>query len=327
MSRMGKAAPFFNLPPLVSVVLCVFNGDAHVALAIDDILAQTYSNFELIISDDASTDGTAEVLERYRGDQRIRIFRQPVNLGFVANKNFAIGQACGELITQQDHDDRSDPTRIARQVTALAETGLSVSACGVRRIDMQGRLVSRIAPASDLVIDNVPKEGVPFFFTPIMFSREVWEKHGPFSDYFAGAFGEDNYFVSCVLRTDAISVIADCLYDYVDTPASVTSRIRNRRALAMVPILRRLAEQNAATGTNDLEQGRFDILNSTERMILSDRSYLAEQYRVYAARAIDHCEFAEGARLIGKAAVQNPMSLNLARTAGYWLRRAAARIK
>lgn len=323
---MSKAESFSS-PPFVSVVLCVFNGEAQVGLAIEDILAQTYPNFELVISDDSSTDGTCRVLERYADHPRVRIFRQPVNLGFLANKNFAIGKAYGELITQQDHDDRSDLNRLERQVQAMTDTGLSVSACGVRRLNLQGTEISRIGPAHDLIVAKMPSEGVPFFFPPIMFSREVWEKHGPFSNYFAGAFGEDNYFISCVLRTHPIIVISECLYDYIDTRDSVTSRIRQQRALAIVPILTLLAEQNSTLGTNDLEQGNFDILSSLECRILADRLFVAEQYRVYAARAIDHHNFLEGARLIGKSAALNPLSTSLARTAGYWLRRMAARIR
>ena len=323
---MGKVYAF-DSPPLVSVILCVFNGEKQVALAIDDILSQTYHDFELIISDDASTDGTSRVLERYRGDRRVRLFRQPSNLGFVANKNFAIEQARGKLITQQDHDDRSDKTRLERQVKALEETAMLVVACGVRRIDQQGNEVTRIAPKHNVVIDTIPDDGLPFFFAPIMFSRAVWEQHGPFSEYFAGSFGEDNYFISCVLRTHPIAVIADCLYDYTDTPGSATSRVLTQRVFAMAPILQHLARQNEATGTNDLEQGLLEVLSGEERRILADRLYLAEQYRIYAARAIDHCEFAEAIRLIKKAATLSPLSIKLAQTVFYLLRRAIMRSK
>jgi len=323
---MGKVCAF-DSAPLVSVIMCVYNGEKQVARAVDDILSQTYQNFELIISDDASTDETSKILERYRGNRRVRLFRQPVNQGFIANKNFAIGKARGSLITQQDHDDRSDTTRLERQVKALADTGMLIVACGVRRINQWGDEVTRFAPEHDMVIDSIPESGLPFFFAPTMFRRAIWEQHGPFNEYFAGAFGEDNYFISCVLRSHPIALIADCLYEYADTPGSVTSRIRTQRALTMAPILHLLAKQNKETGTNELEQGNLEFLETQEKLILSDRSYVAEQYRVYAARAIDHGQFSEAVALIRNAATLNPLSIKLARTAVYFLRKAITRTK
>ena len=311
--------------PLVSVVLCVYNGERQVTAAVEDILAQTYQNIELIISDDASTDGTIAVLEKYKDNPKIRLFRQRKNLGFLKNKNFAIAQTQGSFITQQDHDDRSDRTRIARQISELQKTKMLVVACGVRRIDLNGQVRSYISPIEDIVIDRIPDGGLPFFFPPIMFSRAVWDQHGPFNQYFNGVFGEDNYFINCVLQSHPIAVISDCLYDYIDTPFSVTSRFSNVRSLTMVRILAHLAKQTAQTGTNDLEIANFSALANVEKTILSDRVYISEQYRAYAARAIDHNALADGARMLSKAWMLNPFSTKLLRTAAYWFQRKVAR--
>lgn len=289
-------------------------------MAIQDILEQTYPNLELIICDDASTDSTWSAIRQYSDHPKVRIFTQPKNLGVVDNKNFAIAKATGDFFTQQDHDDRSDPTRIERQVEALLLSGLSVCACGVRRIDQNGVEIARIAPPSDLIVRDFPGSGLPFFYPPTMFSRHTWERHGPFHNYFARSFGEDNFFVSSLLREYPIFVIADTLYDYVDTRKSITSLLGRRRNLVMEKVLERLRDQNMRLGTNDLEQGKVEALEAFEQEILGDRRYVAEQLRVYAARAIDHGRFSDGARLLAEAAVTFPMSGAMARTAAYWVR-------
>ena len=92
--------------PLISVVLCTYNGEKFLAEQLDSILVQTYSNLELIISDDQSTDGTWPLLQTYAGkDARIKLFRNETNLGY--NKHFekACSFASGQWIAIADQDD------------------------------------------------------------------------------------------------------------------------------------------------------------------------------------------------------------------------------
>lgn len=84
--------------PQISVGVPVFNGAALLATALDAILAQDFSDFEVIISDNASTDGTAEIARTYVAtDNRIRYFRQPANCGALANFAFVLNEAVGEF--------------------------------------------------------------------------------------------------------------------------------------------------------------------------------------------------------------------------------------
>ena len=103
--------------PRASVILPVFNRAAWVARAIDSVLAQTYLDFELIVVDDGSTDGTAAILAGF-GD-RIRVLRQE-NLGTYAARNLGLRCARGELIAFADSDDSWHPDRLARQLPLLA---------------------------------------------------------------------------------------------------------------------------------------------------------------------------------------------------------------
>jgi glycosyltransferase involved in cell wall biosynthesis len=95
-----------NAIPRLSIGLPVYNGENFLAESLEALLGQSYEDFELIISDNASTDGTAEICRRYeKQDSRIRYFRQPRNMGASPNHNFVIGQARGELYKTASHDD------------------------------------------------------------------------------------------------------------------------------------------------------------------------------------------------------------------------------
>jgi glycosyltransferase involved in cell wall biosynthesis len=106
--------------PRVSIGLPVFNGAGLLAESIEALLGQTYEDFELIISDNASTDGTGDICLHYRdNDPRIRYIRQPVNIGLNPNHNFVIKQARGELFKMASHDDLYARDLLERCVEAL----------------------------------------------------------------------------------------------------------------------------------------------------------------------------------------------------------------
>jgi glycosyltransferase involved in cell wall biosynthesis len=95
-----------RIAPRLSIGLPVYNGERYLAESLDSLLGQSYENFELIISDNASTDGTAGICRRYmKQDCRIRYICQPRNIGAALNHNFVVGQASGELFKWVSHDD------------------------------------------------------------------------------------------------------------------------------------------------------------------------------------------------------------------------------
>jgi glycosyltransferase involved in cell wall biosynthesis len=109
-----------DAPPRVSVGLPVFNGEAYLAPAIESILGQTFPDLELIISDNASTDRTADICRSFADqDPRLRYFRQERNLGASPNYDFTFYQARGEYFKWAAHDDVIDPTMIERCVEVL----------------------------------------------------------------------------------------------------------------------------------------------------------------------------------------------------------------
>ncbi len=116
-----------NQQPLVSIVMCTYNGEKYLHPQIGSVLSQTYSNLELIIVDDASTDNTVQILEDYRiKDNRVKYFVNEKNLGY--NKNFekAIFLASGDYIATCDQDDIWAASKIEVMMNEWPEGSLFV---------------------------------------------------------------------------------------------------------------------------------------------------------------------------------------------------------
>jgi len=104
----------------VSIGMPVYNGENFLREAVESVLAQTFTDWELIISDNASTDGTADLCrELMAGDNRIRFTAQPENLGAAPNFNFTFAEATGEFFQWLPHDDYFHPEWLARCVAQL----------------------------------------------------------------------------------------------------------------------------------------------------------------------------------------------------------------
>ncbi|MET3462626.1 glycosyltransferase family 2 protein [Variovorax atrisoli] len=116
-------------PPRVSVVIPTRNSEKYLREALESILAQTFTNFEVLIVDDNSTDGTLDIVRSY-ADPRIAVLKGP-GKGLAAALNFAYRQARGEFIARMDADDIAEATRLGKQVAFLDEH-LDVGVCGTK---------------------------------------------------------------------------------------------------------------------------------------------------------------------------------------------------
>ena len=121
--------------PIVTIGLPVFNGAATLAAALETLVRQDYPNLQIIISDNASTDGTFAICEEFaRGDPRIRIIRKQVNEGAVANFRTVLDAAEGEFFMWAAADDYWYPHFISRLLPALqADSAAGVAMCAVDR--------------------------------------------------------------------------------------------------------------------------------------------------------------------------------------------------
>jgi glycosyltransferase involved in cell wall biosynthesis len=120
----------------------VYNGENFLAQAIDSILAQTFEDFELIISDNASTDRTPEICRAYAAkDSRLRYYRQESNLGAIANFNFVFERAAGRYFKWAAHDDVIAPAFLESCVQVLeAEPEVVLCFPAISYLNEQGRI-------------------------------------------------------------------------------------------------------------------------------------------------------------------------------------------
>jgi len=169
-------------PPRVSVVMSVYNGERYLVQAIDSILNQTFADFEFIIINDGSTDGSADILRAY-DDPRLRIIEQ-ANVGLTRSLNRGIALAQGEYIARMDDDDISLPERLARQVAFLntrPEIGVVGSAC--RIIDeLNGREWVQRVPLSDEELSRALIRGNPVVHTSVMMRKSVLRAVGGYNE-------------------------------------------------------------------------------------------------------------------------------------------------
>ncbi|MCU0833657.1 MAG: glycosyltransferase family 2 protein [Chromatiaceae bacterium] len=119
-----------NSKPLVSVLVPTFNDGEMLIAALESLRRQTFDDFEAIVCDDASTNGTAERAKDWcKTDRRFRLFRNPVNLGMTQNWNHALSHAQGEYIAKLDGDDSLQPQTLERLVDALRQHQAEIGFC------------------------------------------------------------------------------------------------------------------------------------------------------------------------------------------------------
>ena len=108
--------------PLVSILIATYNSEDFIRETLDSVLNQTYTNLEIVLCDDASSDGTVNVLKEYqKKNERIKIIQNDRNLGISLNMNNGIGQCNGKYIAILDADDWAYPYRIEEQVNLMEE--------------------------------------------------------------------------------------------------------------------------------------------------------------------------------------------------------------
>lgn len=132
------------MTPLVSVIMPAYNSERHVAQAIESVRAQTLPDWELLVSDDRSTDSTREIVsEIAREDSRVRLFALPENSGAAAARNRSLAEARGRYVAYLDADDLWYPEKLERQLALMDGRGAAFSCCSYEVIGEDGEPMGR----------------------------------------------------------------------------------------------------------------------------------------------------------------------------------------
>ena len=212
---------------LVSVVLAVFNGDSHLSMAIDSVLAQSFVEFELIIIDDGSQDTTPDILKRYLSDSRVKCIRNEHNLGLSRSLNIGIVAARGKYIARLDADDIAEPDRLRQQVEFLQNNYPTVLVGSwARHIDSDGvELSIHKLPSNDNELQWLMFFVCPFYHSAVMFDRcKVVENVGLYNDKLSYSMDYEYWFR--IASRFAVANINSVLISYRETSNSMTGKLK-----------------------------------------------------------------------------------------------------
>lgn len=169
--------------PRVSVIMPVYNSEQFLEPAVMSILSQTFTNFELIVVDDGSTDSSLKILRGFAdGDDRVRIFSRP-NTGYVIALNEMIDAAAGEYLARMDADDIALPSRLQTQVDYLdAHPDIVCVGTHWEIIDEADRLLHvQKPPVDDETMQQAAMRGAtPFCHPSIMVRSEAMRRVGSY---------------------------------------------------------------------------------------------------------------------------------------------------
>ncbi len=170
--------------PRISVIMPVYNTERYLREAVDSILEQTYTNFELIAINDGSKDGSGAILDHYaKIDSRVRVIHQE-NAGIVITLNKGIDLAQGEFIARMDGDDVSFARRFELQLEVFDDQPNTVLvAGGFEIIDEEGEFLYReVIPASNRDIKRSMLLRNPIAHGSVMFRKNACDVAGKYSD-------------------------------------------------------------------------------------------------------------------------------------------------
>jgi glycosyltransferase involved in cell wall biosynthesis len=196
--------------PRISVVMPVHNALPFLDQSIKSILEQTLTDFEFVILDDASTDGSTEALREWsRRDKRIQLHESKKRLGLAGSSNEVVSKSQALIVARMDADDVAHPDRLRRQWEVIANRpDVAVVGTLCNGIDFRGQEV-RPRDRWRLVRSSVY---VPFPHGSAMFRRDVFDQIGGYDEASAG--GEDQDLFSRMAARGRVLTLPDVLYSY-----------------------------------------------------------------------------------------------------------------
>jgi glycosyltransferase involved in cell wall biosynthesis len=282
--------------------MSVYNGQPYVEESVDSILSQTLEDFEFIIINDGSTDGSRAVLEQFaERDNRVRLIHQ-TNRGLTPSLNRGLELARGTYIARMDDDDISHPDRLGRQVCFLeANPDVGVLGGGARVIDETGEPVDYwVPPTKHGHITWRLLFNACFTHPSVMVRRSLLQDLGGYADW--ARCSQDHELWTRAVQETRLAALPDELIQFRRSEGSITATSRdaqmktNCRAAAQLhrALLGSAADYDIAHFLVWLHQ--FDLDTATEETGVEDFRSVFEYLRVlYKAHVERFCE--DGSRI------------------------------
>lgn len=174
-----------NMKPKVSIQMCTYNRAHFIKQAIQSVLSQTFSNWELLIIDDASTDNTKEVVASCPPDTRIKYVENESNLGITKNRNKCLNLSQGEYIAVLDSDDYwLDRTKLEKQVEFLDKNpSYALVGTNMQIVDENNNIIRRAFYQRD---DALIKSGIltknQFCHSSVLYRKKIVKELGGYDE-------------------------------------------------------------------------------------------------------------------------------------------------
>ena len=209
---------------LVSIILPVYNGGKYLKSSIDSVLSQTYKEFELIIINDGSTDGSIEIINSY-SDERIKLFDHKINIGYVYRLNEGIILSKGKFIARIDSDDLWKSNKLSTQIKAFNnDNNLFFVATDYNKIDEKGKVFFTEKSSNIKGLKNNILKRCFICHSSIIYRKEIIHNVGVYNENIK--YAEDyDYWIRILAKYKGL-ILPEVLTDYRITNESVSSKKR-----------------------------------------------------------------------------------------------------
>ena len=221
---------------MISILMPAFNAELYLKDSINSILNQSYTDFELLVCDDCSTDNTWEIIQSFQ-DSRLRIFQNKENQGYLKTSNFLVSHAIGEYISFQDPDDLALPDRFMKLKKHLVDNKLDLvgSYCGIirNREDVLS-IIKYSGTFDEIKKDLMHKSHPPFCGSAILVKSSIIAQCGLYDINFDRSGAEDYDWIYRVsLEGFKLGNVSEPLYLYRQHNQSVSRLNFEKNKLAL----------------------------------------------------------------------------------------------
>jgi glycosyltransferase involved in cell wall biosynthesis len=287
--------------PLVSVLLAVHDDARYVGAAVDSVLAQTLSDLELLVVDDASTDGTAALLAACR-DERLVVLRNDEQLGLAASLNRGLERATGRYVARLDADDVALSRRLEAQVARLrSEPEVAIVGADIADLDEAGRPGAvHEMPRGPVAVRWHALFGAPFFHPTVVVDREVLDRQGLRYDHSYLESEDYELWTRLLTCADGDNVPAPLVLKRKHEAQASRRRRELQMAFQLQVALREIARLAPDLSTEEAEAA-WEVGSGRSPSRAGADPYLRLLERFEAAHGVDRRVRGEAARALARA--------------------------
>ena len=218
----------------VSIIIPIYNVKQYVAKCIESVFNQTYNNLEIILVDDGSTDGSANVIEKYEYDKRIRIFHK-TNGGLSDARNYGLDKVTGKYVFFLDSDDYIEPTTIEICLGVIVAKNADIVECHVNHVSNEKSYIHARPDVGEYNKIEALKGILDYRFRIVAWNKLyrafLWES----IRFPKGKINEDEHTIPYVIeKCNKYIAIRDALYNYVQREGSIMNSDFDEKNMSIV---------------------------------------------------------------------------------------------